>query len=339
MPALARLVTRHPWWVIAAWLVLAVTGGYAAPKATAALSYDFSLPGRAGYEANQKILAAVGSGGANAPVLLVIGDGRRPLPGQASEQVASAVANGMRTARLQARTLTPMQAPALKSKDGRTAVMVVYPRPVPGPDPYAAALPVLTKAAATAQAATGVPVAVTGQDALSAGGGGGGGPSVLVETLAGGLGALVVLALVFGSLLALTPLVIAAASILTTFLIVWGLTAVTDVAFIVQYLLALIGLGVAIDYALLIVTRWREERGHGRDGPDAVRHALATAGRSVLFSGITVAISLAALIALPVPFLRSIGFTGLLIPLISVLAALTLLPALLTVAGRRLGWP
>ena len=183
-----------------------------------------------------------------------------------------------------------------------------------------------------------MPVTVTGQDELNASGGGGG-ADVLAETLFGGVGALVVLVLVFGSFLALMPLVVAVVSILTTFLIVWGLTGITDVSFIVQYLLALIGLGVAIDYALLIVTRWREERGNGLDNDDAVDRALTTAGRSVLFSGVTVAVSLAALIALPVPFLRSVGFTGLLIPVVSVAAALTLLPALLLVVGPKLAWP
>jgi RND superfamily putative drug exporter len=122
-------------------------------------------------------------------------------------------------------------------------------------------------------------------------------------------------------------------------LIVWGPTALTDVSFIVQHLLALIGLGVAIDYALLIVTRWREELGRGAGPAEAVQRAMTTAGRSVFFSGVTVAVSLAALIALPVPFLRSVGFTGLLIPVVSVLASLTLLPALLLVAGSRLDWP
>ena len=145
-------------------------------------------------------------------------------------------------------------------------------------------------------------VAVTGVDALNAGGGGG--VNVLVETIVGGVGALVVLALVFGSFLAITPLLTAAASILTTFLILWGLTSITEVSFIVQYLLALIGLGVAIDYALLIVTRWREARGNGYDGEQAVEQTLATAGRAVLFSGITVAVSLAALIALPLSLIH-----------------------------------
>ena len=110
-------------------------------------------------------------------------------------------------------------------------------------------------------------------------------------------------------------------------------------SFVVQYLVALIGLGVAIDYSLLVVTRWREELAGGLDNDDAVRKAMATAGRSVLFSGVTVAVSLAALILIPLPFLRSIGLGGLLIPLLSVATSLTLVPALLSAAGPRLQWP
>jgi RND superfamily putative drug exporter len=101
---------------------------------------------------------------------------------------------------------------------------MVYPHPVPGADPYAAALSALQHAASILRRSR-VPVAVTGQDALQNGGGGGSG--VLAETLFGGAGALVVLVLVFGSFLALMPLAIAAGSILTTFLIVWGLTGLT----------------------------------------------------------------------------------------------------------------
>jgi len=177
--------------------------------------------------------------------------------------------------------------------------------------------------------------------------GGGGDRGVIVEVLLGGLGALVVLALVFGSLLAGLPLLVAAVSILGTYLALLGLTQVTDVSFVVQYLVALIGLGVAIDYSLLVVTRWREEsarsNGDGREGraanDDAIRTAMATAGRSVLFSGVTVAVSLASLILVPLPFLRSIGLGGLLIPLLSVATSLTLVPALLSAFGPRLVWP
>jgi RND superfamily putative drug exporter len=104
-------------------------------------------------------------------------------------------------------------------------------------------------------------------------------------------------------------------------------------------LVSLVGLGVAIDYSLLIVSRWREERAHGRANEDAVREAVRTAGHAVLSSGLTVAISLMALIAIPVPFMRSMGYGGMLIPLISTVVVLTLLPALLGGIGPRVDWP
>ncbi|GAB2466497.1 MMPL family transporter [Jatrophihabitans fulvus] len=335
MHRLARFVVARRWWVVAGWLLLAVAGAVAAGPATSALSYDFGLPDQPGYEANQQLVQRFGSGGANAPVLLVVGDGSTPV----AEADGRTVAAAARKAAPGSRVASFTDHPELRSDDGRTAVVLVYPRPVPGGDPYAAALPALRKTTQTL-AEDGTPVVVTGQDELSSeGGDGGGGATVLAETLFGGVGALIVLVLVFGSFLSLMPLAVAVASILTTFLAVWVLTGITDVSFIVQFLLALIGLGVAIDYALLVVTRWREERGRGADNREAVERAVTTAGRSVLFSGLTVAVSLAALIALPVPFLRSVGFTGLLIPVVSVAAALTLLPALLVVTGPRLAWP
>jgi len=96
-----------------------------------------------------------------------------------------------------------------------------------------------------------------------------------------------------------------------------------------QYLTGLVGLGVAIDYSLLFVTRWREERAKGKDNEAAVRATMESAGRAIAFSGVTVAVGLVALVVLPVVFLRSIGIGGILIPLVSVLASLTLLPVLL----------
>lgn len=336
MTTLARWVVRHRWWVLAGWVLLTVLGAVAAPKATSALGYDFSLPGRSASETDEELLRLFGSGGESAPVLLVVDGGGEPVPREASAEVEAAVAAA--GDRVGGRVVGFGDQSALRADDGRLGVVLVYPAPVPGEQAYAAALPALQQAADAATDRTGLSVTVTGQDALVDDSGSGGG-GALAETVLGAAGALIVLTVVFGSFLALTPLLVAAASILTTFLLLWGLTALTDVSFIVQYLLALIGLGVAIDYALLIVTRWREERGNGLTDEEAVTRALATAGRSVVFSGVTVAVSLAALIALPVPFLRSVGFTGLLIPVVSVVAAVTLLPALLTVAGPKLSWP
>ena len=179
-------------------------------------------------------------------------------------------------------------------------------------------------------------VQITGTEALATDSGDGEGIGLLVEILLGGVGALVVLVVVFASWLALVPLVVAAVSILTTFLLLRGLAELTEVSFVVQFLVGLIGLGVAIDYSLLVVVRWREERDRGAAEHEAVPRAMATAGRSVAVSGTTVAIGLLALVVVPVPFIRSIGFGGLLIPLVSVLAALTLLPVVLETLGGRL---
>jgi len=123
------------------------------------------------------------------------------------------------------------------------------------------------------------------------------------------------------------------------FLVLLGLSYITPVSFIVQFLVALVGLGVAIDYSLLLVTRWREERARGMTNESAVVAAMETAGRSVLISGITVAIGLLSLIVLPVPFLRSTGIGGMLIPVVSVAVVLTLLPAFLASVGPKADWP
>ena len=140
--------------------------------------------------------------------------------------------------------------------------------------------------------------------------------------------------------MAIVPLLMALVAIPTTFLLIWPVAAVTDVSVIVQFLVALIGLGIAIDYALLVVVRWREER----QQPDmtneaAVRNAMQHAGSAVVFSGTTVAISLLALLAVPIPALRSIGIAGLLIALVSVAVAITLLPVVLATIGPKLDWP
>jgi len=134
----------------------------------------------------------------------------------------------------------------------------------------------------------------------------------------------------------LMPMLIAASSILTTFLCVYGLTYATNVSIIVQFLVALVGLGVAIDYALLIVFRFREELTLHDTTEEALVETMTHAGRSVIVSGSTVAIGLLSMVILPLPFIRSIGLGGMLIPAVSVLAAITLLPAMLGMLGPRI---
>jgi RND superfamily putative drug exporter len=131
------------------------------------------------------------------------------------------------------------------------------------------------------------------------------------------------------------PLLFAACTIEATLGLVFAIAHHVTMATYVTNLVQLIGLGIAIDYSFLVVYRFREELEHVDSTEEAVVRTMATAGRSVLFSGATVAIGLALLLFLPVPFMRSLGVAGFLIPLVSLVAAVTLQPALLSVYGRR----
>jgi len=341
MARVARWSITHRWIVVAGWVLLAVVGGLAAARSGSRLSFTFDLPGQPAYETNTAIARTFGSGGDEPPLITVV---RLPQgttvgsPGVRDQLTAvfgeaAAALPGARTA-----SWVSTGDRAFVSADGRTTFELIYPvASFASSDPYAAALPRLQKALA-GQQVHGAPVRVTGATILASGGRGGGN-SVLAETLLAGLGALVVLAVVFGSLVAITPLIIAAVAIPTTFAFIYALTYLTTMSTLVQNIVALVGLGVAIDYALLIVTRWRQERGNGQNNRAAVLRASATAGSSVLFSGITVAVSLAALALTTVPFLRSIGLAGMLIPLISIAVSATLLPVILDGIGTRLEWP
>src|SRR4051812_7051082 len=344
MSSLTRWVLAHKRIVVAFWLVLTVAGMAAAGPASKALKQEFSVPGKEGWQTNQAIAERYrGTGGQSAPLMPVV-----TLPAGKSVDSPGVRAQLATLDRRLARALPGARIAsfastgdrAFVSRDGRTTFAIAYPRrdrdqPF-GDNPRAEKR---ARAALRGAAVAGAPVHLTGFDALQDQTGGNNGPGVLLEALLGGLGALAVLSFVFASLLAFVPIVVAIVSILTTFLLLLGLTQLTDVSPIVQFLIALIGLGVAIDYSLLVVSRWREERAHGRSGDEAVQRAMETAGRAVVFSGMTVAIGLLALIALPLPFLRSMGYGGMLIPFVSTLVAVTLLPVVLAKAGARLDWP
>ncbi|HEX6713592.1 MAG TPA: MMPL family transporter, partial [Thermoleophilaceae bacterium] len=330
-------VLRHKRLVIGFWIVLTIVGGAAAGPASKAMDQKFSVPGKEGWEANKQIEQTFhGTGGNSSPLVPVV-----KLKGTAADSrselaaLETKVQKAVPGSRVTGYGSTGDD--SFVSKDGHTAYVIAYAPPDPdqpfGDHPKAEKK--LRKALAGATVG-GAPVHLTGYDALANETGGNEGPGVLLEALLGGVGALLVLAFVFGSALAVIPLLMAIPAILTSFLLVYGLTAVTDVSPIVQFLIALIGLGVAIDYALLIVVRWREERTHGMDNEHAIQKSMETAGRAVVFSGTTVAIGLLALVALPLPFLRSVGYGGMLIPLVSVGVALTLVPAVLGSFGPRL---
>ena len=148
--------------------------------------------------------------------------------------------------------------------------------------------------------------------------------------------ALIVLLATLGlSLIVSLPLLFAGATIEVSLGAVYLVAQHLAVASYVSNLVELIGLGLAVDYSLLIVFRFREELRRTSDTNAAVIETMRTAGRTVLFSAASVALGLALLLVIPIPFVRSLGLGGLLIPLSSIAATLTLLPALLATYGRR----
>jgi RND superfamily putative drug exporter len=326
MTRLAEFALRHRLLVVLFWVLMVPVGGVAAGKTADRLTLDFSLPGQPGYQTEKQILQTFGNGGSNPPTIAVVTVPEGTTVGQQLPRI-TAVFDEVKAA-----------LPGTRFVDKRTTYALVYPTEFTsftdvGPD--VAMKPILEKA----RRSTGLDFAVTGYNLLAQGTDDPGAPSLLAETLVGALGALAVLVFLFASFLALVPLIIAAVSILTTFTIVLLGTYVFDISFVVQFLIALVGLGVAVDYSLLVVNRWREERAHGRDNHDAVVVAMNYAGHAVVASAGTVAISLCALLVIPVPLLRSMGIGGMLIPLVSTLVILTLLPALLGSIGPKVDWP
>ncbi len=320
--------------VIGLWFVLLVAGVIAAGRLADRWFEAFSIPGYSAYEANQRTLHTFGSG-EQAPLVAVFTDPTRDITTVPGIEQAIAVT-----------TQKPMPQPVrigswfdtrsemYVSNDRHTMVATIYP---PGEATFDTLPPIDAMRARIAKATPeGVTSHLTGRDPIYKSQGSTAGSSVLFETLLGAVGALIILLFVFGTLPAvLMPLLIAAASIFTTFLCVFGLTYVTDVSIIVQYLVALVGLGVSIDYALLVIFRFREELSHGESTEQAIVQTMTHAGRSVIVSGTTVAIGLLSMILLPLPFIRSIGLGGMLIPLVAVFAAITLLPAMLSLFGPK----
>jgi putative drug exporter of the RND superfamily len=144
-------------------------------------------------------------------------------------------------------------------------------------------------------------------------------------------------ALVFGSVVAATlPLAVAAISVAGTLLVLLLLTLVTDVSVFSINLTTGLGVGLGIDYSLFIVSRFREELHAGLAPADAVVRTVQTAGRTVLFSGLTVASSLAALLVFPMYFLRSFAYAGIAVVALACVGALAFLPSLLALAGGDL---
>jgi len=339
MQGVFRWVLRHRKLVLALWLVVTLAGAAAAPSFAGRLQSGFALKSP-GFTANQTLSKEFGGAGANPSVLLVdLPSGvtaGNPTVTKGLSAVDAAVprAQGLRDV-----SYASTPSPSLVGSGGRSTAVLVFPAQLNagGVDQT-----VMDGLAATARTAIpGATVSVTGVEQLSAGSTSKG-SSVLTEVVFGALASLLILAWVFGSVIAFVPLLTAIISILTMELAINGLTHLlpgTRFNPAIQSIVAILGLGLSLDYALLVVTRWREERAKGLSNADAVAASCRHAGHAVAVSGFTASIGLFALAAVPVSFVRGVGIAGLFIPSVAALVSLTLLPALLRTVGPRLDWP
>jgi RND superfamily putative drug exporter len=319
-----RFVLRHRRSVLAAWAVILVAGGFASQKLPALLSNTFAVPGTDSEHVRRALETHFGdrSDGAFTVVFRVT---------RASD------------AQLLVRLQRVVERAAVVVPTGKPTALTVAGRHVVYGD-IVSRLNIAEAKGYTDQVlrALGKPpgveqVYVTGagpiQHDLD--------PIFNSDLKHGELGialpiALLVLLAVFGLSFAVTiPLIFAGCTITATLGIVYGIAHLAVTPTYTTNLVQLIGLGIAVDYSLLIVYRFREELAAGLSADDAVVRTMQTAGRAVIFSGAAVALGLALLIAMPLPFMRMMGVAGFLIPVVSIIAAATLQPALLSLYGRR----
>jgi hypothetical protein len=279
---LSRFVLAHKLLVVLFWFVVLVAGAVALTGLGPRLSQQITLPGAAGYEANQHILRLYGNGGDGYPEVVAV---RLPPGGliagaSATRALGRAFASVTALGDVRVADYANTANRAFLTTNPHLSYGLVF---VPYAGEATKSMAPQITAAMTPLLPRGSQVRVTGMVELKSGGQAKEGLGVVAETLLAGAGALAVLVFVFGSALALAPVLMAAVAIPAAFLAVYGLTEITSVFFIVQYLVALIGLGVAIDYSLLLITRWREELaagyhksggGHACNGDRRAEHRL-----------------------------------------------------------------
>jgi putative drug exporter of the RND superfamily len=329
----ARWVIRRRWWVVAAWIVLLAIGLMLAPRIGDVTSNQVTLPGKESQRGIDLIEQKFGNGESSSLQVVyrnpnaTVDDASYREPVTAGLRRAAAIVPGTQVIDYYSSgssdlvgddghlTYATLRMP-ISPEDGKDEVVPV--REAVGTPPG------FEKTLVGGQAAFDHDTAPIFDDDLKK-----------AEVIAFPL-ALLILLIVFGTVVsALLPIAVAVVTIVMALGTTYLVGQATTLAVYVTNVITLIGIGIGIDYSLLMVSRFREELRAGHDRDAAVVRTVATAGHSVIFSGTTVAIGLAVLVFLNVPFIRSMGIGGMLVPIFAVLAGLTLLPALLYLLGPR----
>jgi RND superfamily putative drug exporter len=317
-------VIRHRKKVLLAWLVVFVLAGTASASLGDLLTNRFAVPGSDAQKGSDLIKDRMGDNGQGA-FTLVFQATRGSTSDAAFTRAATAAANraagavkGAKAETLIRATSTVAYAQISTTLDfsdaqDKTKTMRKAIGAVPGARTYLSGGPAINEDTE--------PIS---NDDLAKG-----------ETIAIPI-ALLVLAFMFGTLGGIAvPLAFAAISIPTALGVVWVFAHIIDMPIYVQNMATLIGLAIAIDYSMFIVFRFREELARSGDKEQALIRTMSTAGRATVFSGMTVALGLALLVVMPLPFMRAMGLGGLIVPLVSIAASVTFLPALLAVMGTK----
>jgi RND superfamily putative drug exporter len=325
MSAWTRLIIRHRKKVLALWLVLFLAGGFAASDLGSLLSNRFSVPGSDAERGLNLLKQRFDERSDGAFTLVVRTDApvarsailRRDVR-RAAKRAAAAVPGARRGLVLTAaanvayvQINTPLQNAdaADRTDDIRRAIPAIGRAQT-----YLTGFPAINHDTQR----------IYSEDLTR-------GESIAIPI------ALLVLAFMFGTLVAIgIPFAFALVTIPSALGVVWIAAHYMDMALYVTNIVTLIGFAIAVDYSMLVVFRFREELAHRESVTDALIATMETAGRATLFSGAVVAIGLALLVFMPVPFMRSMGIGGLLVPLFSIAAAATFLPALLSITGHRI---
>jgi RND superfamily putative drug exporter len=339
---MARLVLQHKVLVTLFWIALCAFSILTVGKIGARLDYTYSTPGQPGYESNLKITERFGIDPAFEAMLPVLDlpPGMTMTTPDGQALAAATFSAVSRAGPLAYADFATTGDPLFLLDGGRASWALVS---IPNPD-YGVGRGIEGRVEPTLRAATGggATLSMTGFAKMLSNAGPNS-ASLREGLLIGAALALTTLFLVYGSPIAVLPIAMAIPAILVTFLGVYLLTFIAKVSYFVEYMVVLLSLGISVDYSLIVVVRWREEREKGLGNDAAVVAALKSAGRAIALSGITAAVGLLSLVVLPVPFLRSVGVGGMLIPFVAVGVAVTLLPLSLSVFGPALDrfslWP
>jgi RND superfamily putative drug exporter len=340
MKALTAFVLRHPLAILAAWAALIAPGAVGALRLQGVLQGGTDvIPGSPSHRFIQSMDGAFGEGSFYAFVI-VVGHPDIPTSDPRHETAVADLELALRDVPAVRRVFHAFntRGAEFRGRDGRTSLILVMPA---APDFYHAErlVPILRDAVRSAGLPTGFAAHVTGTPALYHDLDRSASDDLLRAERIGIPLTLAILLVVFGApLAAALPLVLATAAVTLSLAGLWILSGWMPVGVFAQNAASMIGLGVGVDYALFILSRWRQEGGRDRDPAGAAAAALTSAGRTVIVSGITVAVGFLALLLVRADFLTPVALGGALVVITSVAAALTLLPALLILLGHRIDW-